>query len=136
MRVRFFGPILVRVNRDYNRNENHPNLNYQAKSVVLEVREPIRSFIGIRIYLIGGKMSGECDENFEGVTKFFLDEKIPRNFITRPKLLPDFFIPDRNFYAIFYTPTKTQIQIFYAFINRIMLYTSNYQIYFQASEGN
>ena len=77
-------------------------------------------------YLIGGKW-----RKFWGGDKIF-----PRHFITRPKLLPDFFIPDRNFYAIFYTPTKTQIQIFYAFINRIMLYTSNYQIYFQASEGN
>ena len=55
-------------------------------------------------YLIGGKMSGESDENFEGVTKFFPDEKFPRHFITR--LLPDFFIPDRNFYSKFYIPIK------------------------------
>ena len=56
--------------------------------------------------LSGKKMSGESDENFEGVTKFFPDEKFPRHFITRPKLLPDFFIPDRNFYQKFYTPTQ------------------------------
>ena len=36
-------------------------------------------------------MSGESDENFEGVMKFSPDEKNPRYFITQPKLLPDFF---------------------------------------------
>ena len=38
-------------------------------------------------------MSGESDENFDGVTKIFPDKKFPRHFITRPKLLPDFFYP-------------------------------------------
>ena len=33
-------------------------------------------------------MSGESDENFEGVTKN--NEKFPRHFSNRPKLLPDF----------------------------------------------
>ena len=47
-------------------------------------------------------MSGESDENFEGVTKFSPDEFFPRYFITRPKLLPDFLIPDQNFSPIFF----------------------------------
>ena len=36
-------------------------------------------------------MSGESDENFEGVTKFF----------------PDISSPDQNFYPIFLSPTET-----------------------------
>ena len=56
--------------------------------------------------LSGEKMSGESDENFEGVTKFSPDELNPRYFNTRPKLKPDIFIPDENFYPKFYTPTK------------------------------
>ena len=59
--------------------------------------------------LSGKKMSGESDENFKGVPKFSPDEFFPRYFITRPKLLPDFFIPDQNFYPKFYTETKIQI---------------------------
>ena len=51
-------------------------------------------------------MSGESDENFEGLTKFSPDEFFPRYFITRPKLLPDFLIPDQNFSPIFFPRPK------------------------------
>ena len=65
------------------------------------------------IYFIGEKMSGtKSDEKFERVTKFFPNKLKPRYFNTRPKCLPDFFIPNRNFYPKFYTSTKNQIQIF------------------------
>ena len=56
----------------------------------------------IRIYTLSGKkMSGESNENFEGVTKFSPDEFFPRYSFTRPKLLPDFLMPDQNFSPIF-----------------------------------
>ena len=43
------------------------------------------------------KMSGESDENFEGVTKFS----------------PDILSPDQNFYPIFQSPTKTFPRFFF-----------------------
>ena len=55
----------------------------------------------MRENLIGEKMSGESDENFEGMTKIFPDEKLPRHFIIRP-----------NFYPIFLSPTETFTQNF------------------------
>ena len=64
------------------------------------------------------KLLAESDKNFEGVTKFSPDEIFPRYFITRPKLLPDFFIPDQNFYPKFYTENKIQIEFFYTSIYR------------------
>ena len=48
-------------------------------------------------------MSGESDENFEGVTKNSPDILSPdQNFY------PIFFIPDQNLYPKFYTPAKIQ----------------------------
>ena len=43
-------------------------------------------------YLIREKMSEESDEDFVGVTKFFPDERFPRHFITRLKILPDLLV--------------------------------------------
>ena len=45
-------------------------------------------------------MSGESDENFEGMTKFFPDEKFPRHILS----------PDQNFYPIYLSPTETFTQ--------------------------
>ena len=53
--------------------------------------------------LSGGKMSGESDENFEGVTKFSPDELKPRYFITRPKLLPKILYSNQKLNSNFYT---------------------------------
>ena len=43
---------------------------------------------------------------FCGGHEIFPRRKFPPYFFTRPKLLAGFFIPDRNFYPKFYTPTK------------------------------
>ena len=44
--------------------------------------------------LSGKKMSGESDENFEGVTKFSPNELNPRYFNTRPKNKSKFLHPE------------------------------------------
>ena len=55
-------------------------------------------------------MSGESDENFEGVTKFFPVEKIPRHFIT-DKAFPRFFYPRPKFSPDFFISTEREIPI-------------------------
>ena len=66
-------------------------------------------------------MSRKSDENFEGVAKFSPDEKIPRHFITRPKPLPDFLIPDWNFYLKFYTPKKIESKFLHPELQKLVL---------------
>ena len=64
-------------------------------------------------------MSGESDENFEGVTKFFPDEKFPDILSPDQNSYPFFFIPNQYFYPKFYTPIKNWIQIFAPWITEI-----------------
>ena len=55
------------------------------------------------------------------VTNFFPDEKFLRHFIIRPKLLPDFFIPDRNFYPDYYTSTKIKSKFLHPELQKLVI---------------
>ena len=65
-------------------------------------------------------MSGESDENFEGVTKYF----------------PDILSPDQNFYTIFLSLTETfiqnWIQIFTPWITEISALNVELQVLFSS----
>ena len=80
--------------------------------------------------LSGKRMSGESDENYEGVTKFFPDEEFPRHFITWSKLLPDFFILFETFTQSFIFQQKLNPNFYTAWITEISALNVELQDFF------
>ena len=79
-----------------NWHQSPSNLTKQLESVNAGNNPPAATK-----YLIGEKMSGESDENFEGVMKFFPDILSPNQnlnpiFYPRPNLYPKFYAPTKN----------------------------------------
>ena len=65
-------------------------------------------------------MSGESDENFEGVTKFFPRRMKAPTFYHLTKTFTRFFLsPTETSKPILYTSTKKQIQIFTPWIKEL-----------------
>ena len=76
-------------------------------------------------------MSGESDEIFEGVTKFFPDEKFPDTLSPDQNFNPIFLSPSETFTQNFILQAKIKSKFFYPELQKLVLWTSNCKIFFE-----